>query len=142
MMVSCRQALSTHLGLSRVLIGLYQNLAHSDDFADGRDGRLQDLPCSQDGHSTELALVRAPRIDWTLHCVHHHSLQGPGVWPRGWGDPGGGVTQGVVLLLQRYSPHMEEKRERTQSEDKPNGLNRIQSHHVLCLGSCISWRMK
>ena len=73
-----RQALSTHLGLSRVLVGLYQNLAHSDNFADGRDGRLQDLPGSQDGHSTEPALVTAPRIFWTLHCVHHHSLQGQG----------------------------------------------------------------
>ena len=49
------------------------------------------------------------------------------------------MTQGVVLLLQRYSPHMEEKREHTQLEDTPNDLNRIQSHHVLCLGSCIRW---
>lgn len=56
-----------------------------------------------------------------------------------WGVGGRGCDSvgGVGRHKDDHSPHKEERTEHTQLEDMPNGLNRIQSHHVLSLGSWI-----
>lgn len=52
-----------HLWFSRVLVGLDEDLADADVFANGPQSGLHGLPSTEDGHTGDLRGIRTARLD-------------------------------------------------------------------------------